>query len=279
MDAFEVIFKNLNDKNATLSLERKKRNGIISELAYEYAKEWAEAENDSEFISSFPERVCDSLLSELMPEETAFFADRLILHLQKSGKKTSFCDFFGKWGGSRCAYVKNRYADMAYERFAAIVPNMTVRYVDDTDDVFNSFSQNNADCAIIPTESSLHGEIPGIYDRIENNELIALFRLNFIQTNSDTLTLSLVSKRIFPDFGGEYTMDVRFYTSEHLGIDMVLTAVGCFGCSIRSVFSSDGDGYRIKVAGMYDELYKLFVYLKIFTYGVYVFAIFSNKER
>ncbi len=153
--------------------------------------------------------------------------------------------------GERIAYLKNTYADVAYETFAAAItkdtPSSRVSpsYYSDFPGVCEALAYGSATACILPMENSVDGKLLRFYSLLSKYDLRIAMACNIVAEDSETTTKYVLLRRsvMMPpaaekDDKKDLYMECRVLLEDHMTLDRVLTAAAFYGLSLTRVDSA-----------------------------------------
>lgn len=138
----------------------------------------------------------------------------------------------------RIAYRKAYGADIAFEKFASVIPDASALYRDNFAHVCDCVALGDADMCILPYENTADGKLFGFYRLIESYELKIAASCMVRSDNRDDETRYLL---LSPSLSGLSEIsgitDFEFSLADRDGetLTKVMSAANLFGINIRSV--------------------------------------------
>ena len=139
----------------------------------------------------------------------------------------------------RLSYVRNRYNDMAYEKFSKIIRNMKFSYVSSFAQACDDVISGNSEYAILPVENSSDGRLFGFYSLLDRYEL-RICGVTELDTDDDTasdIRLALVGRTLPKRIQNDSICDIEFSIAREDGKKLIdlLSAAGEFSAVPRKI--------------------------------------------
>lgn len=316
----DVFFENIIDKatldnlnllSADLSLLRERRILELYDIAAAASRTYdkiAELELDAyEIISLLSERVVfdGSVLHNIpLPEnierlnkslrfdneqDKTFFADLFCSLREPSDKRFSEEQFLqSRSQGNRFTYVKNSYADEAYDVFSASFDNSVVEYAKDFRSCVRTLLDGGCDYCLLPLEERGGARIAGVLELIYSYDLkIVGVTPVFGQDGALDLKYAMVSRAFLKR---EYSPDDDRYLEIRLGrerggLSELLFSAECFGNRLYRVNTltvrerdSERTYYSVVFHNGESDFLRLLTYLTFFREDFIPVGIYTNLE-
>lgn len=170
----------------------------------------------------------------------------------------------------RIVYRKAHGADIAFEKFASLLPDAAALYRDNFPNVCDSVALGDADMCILPYENTEDGKLSGFYRLIENYDLkIAASCLVRSDNREDKTRYLLLSRNLvgLSMLSGVTDFELALTDRNNGSLTRTLSAAYIIGVDIISIDTvrREGDAcvYDIRISGDSDKIDTFILYLKL----------------
>lgn len=170
----------------------------------------------------------------------------------------------------RIVYRKAHGADIAFEKFASLLPDAAALYRDNFPNVCDSVALGDADMCILPYENTEDGKLSGFYRLIENYDLkIAASCLVRSDNREDKTRYLLLSRNLvgLSMLSGVTDFELALTDRNNGSLTRTLSAAYIIGVDIISIDTVRRDGdtcvYDIRISGDSDKIDTFILYLKL----------------
>ena len=169
----------------------------------------------------------------------------------------------------RIAYRKAHGADIAFEKFASVIPDTYAVYRDSFAHVCDSVAVGDADMCILPYENTADGKLFGFYRLIEGYELkIAASCMVKSDDRDDETRYLLLSPSLsgLSEISGITDFEFSLVDRDGTALGRLMAAVNLLGVSIKSVDTFKSEEYTvfdIRTSADCELLDSLILYLKL----------------
>lgn len=310
-DFEEKIFTNLSSLTLSQSELEERRICELSELAYEAAERSVNLFSSgmgvfdilsviSESVSIPVGKVHDGAMNILQKPlshyletlsslDKAVFSSLLVKRLAERGIKITEQDFLSASKNDETfVYVKNPYADEAYDVFSQEFDNPTVRYCKDFKEGLSMVGQGAVGYCLLPLEDS-GSRIKSVQELIFKGDfkISAVTPVFGFDGNAD-MKYCLVSKNYFyPEFDedDDRYLELRLSKDRDTPLSDLLLVAESFGLDIFRVNSVDfvtDDGerayYSVLIKNSDRDFLPLLIYILLFTHECTPLGIYKNLE-
>lgn len=173
-------------------------------------------------------------------------------------------------GDIRIAYRKAYGADIAFEKFASLIPDAAALYRENFPNVCDSVSLGDADMCILPYENTEDGKLSGFYRLIENYDLkIAASCLVRSDRRVDKTRYLLLSRSLIglSQFSGITDFEFSLTDRNNGTLTRTLAAANLLNVEIVSIDTVRNDSgtrvFDIRITADDDKLDAFIMYLKL----------------
>lgn len=267
MGSFDIIFHNMANLDSEQMSLIERRFAHITELAYALAEKVTEEPfyRDPAFASlykaaafrnmtekyeypEFNEKLLRSFGGRLNVIERAYLCAEInrlcgssdpLFYFEKS-------DSHDNDEADTVSYLRNYYADEAYNKFSEELKRPQVVYNDDFVGVCEDVYDNRAKLCILPIENTFDGVLNSFRAIISKYELKTVMTCDVTSADGEGLTKFALLKKnveILPASGGtlyaSFLLEVSDFDSElhEISIADILTAAECFGLKLNKLGS------------------------------------------
>lgn len=170
----------------------------------------------------------------------------------------------------RIVYRKAHGADIAFEKFASLLPDAAALYRDNFPNVCDSVALGDADMCILPYENTEDGKLSGFYRLIENYDLkIAASCLVRSDNREDKTRYLLLSRNLvgLSMISGVTDFELALTDRNNGSLTRTLSAAYIIGVDIISIDTVRREGdtcvYDIRISGDSDKIDTFILYLKL----------------
>ena len=308
-DVKENFISCLSELSLTQSELEERRICELSELAFEVAGYFSQLCREGidflEIFSLLSETILlpdgfihDGAMDENLPElrrylstlceiDKTIFSGLLIKRLEEYGIKIEERDFLsGKQTPETFVYVKNPYADEAYDVFSQDFSDPRVWYCKDFKEGLSMVSKGEVGYCLLPLEDS-GSRIQSVQELIFKGDfkISAVTPVFGFDGNAD-MKYCLVSKDYFyPDFSDEDDKYLELRISKEAPLTHLLTVAEYFGYDIYRINSvnlrsQEGDNscYSVMFRDMGTGFLPILIYILLFTDECTPLGIYKNLE-
>lgn len=169
----------------------------------------------------------------------------------------------------RISYRKAHGADVAFEKFASVIPDTSAVYRDSFNHVCDAVAVGDADMCILPYENTADGKLSGFYRLIESYELkIAASCMVKSDNRDDETRYLLLSPTLsgLSEISGITDFEFSLVDRDGTALTGLMAAANLLGVNIKSVDTFKTDDYTVfdvRTSGDCERLDALILYLKL----------------
>ena len=169
----------------------------------------------------------------------------------------------------RIAYRKAHGADVAFEKFASVIPDALAVYRESFTHVCDAVKSGEADMCILPYENTADGKLSGFYRLIENNELkIAASCMVKSDERDDETRYILLSPSLsgLSEISGITDFEFSLVDRDGAALSGLMAAANLLGVSIKSVDTFKAEDYTVfdvRTSAGSERLGALILHLKL----------------
>lgn len=145
----------------------------------------------------------------------------------------------------RIAYLKNAFADRAYEQFAKILPDAVVSYCEDFTGVCEEVTSGRARYGILPLENSTDGRLKAFHTLLRRYDLKTVLVCD-VPVGDGVTQFALLGRRVASLDCGEHRaatfLEVRLSLSRTEALSQLLGAAAYYGLRLLRSSSAEGEG-------------------------------------
>jgi len=144
----------------------------------------------------------------------------------------------------RIAYLKNAFADLAYEKFAAILPDAVVSYCDDFSGVCEEVANGRARYGILPLENSADGRLKAFHTLMRRHDLKIVLVCD-VPVGEGITQFALLGRRVASLDCGKHRaasfLEVRLSLSRTEAFSQLLSSAAYYGLRLLRSSSAEGE--------------------------------------